>query len=143
MVETNPKLDLAPENQEFVIIAGGKIGPLKELVKNALKEGLDNDIRLFYGANSSRGLNGYEELKDISEISDKFNMVTALNSPSPDWEGEVGLITDVVRDQLDPDEVGKCFVYGNRTMVEETMRTLANLGIPESKIEQETFGRIY
>lgn len=129
------------KEEEIVLIAGGEIGPIRDWITRALKNGTKEDIRLFFGANTQKDLNGCKELKDLSELSDKFNMVTTLNTSNPEWEGEVGLITDVVRDKLDPDKVSKCFLYGTEVMIEETKRTLTGLGISEEKIEHETFKR--
>ncbi|MFW6006229.1 MAG: hypothetical protein ACOC9A_02185 [Candidatus Bipolaricaulota bacterium] len=127
--------------EEIVLIAGGEIGPIRDWITRALKNGTDKNIRLFFGANTQNDLNGYRNLKDLSELSNNFNMVTALNTSNPEWEGEVGLITDVVRDKLDPKKVSKCFLYGTDVMIEETKRTLTGLGIPEDKIQHESFKR--
>lgn len=128
---------------EIVFIAGGKFGPIKKLITEALKSEVDEKIRLFYGANSQGDLNGYKKFRDLSEFSNNFNMVTALNSSHPEWEGEVGLITDVVRDHLNPERVSKCFVYGTNVMVKETRKTLKDLGIQEDKIQAESYERTY
>ncbi|MBS3736420.1 MAG: hypothetical protein V5A87_03470 [Candidatus Bipolaricaulota bacterium] len=127
--------------EEIVLIAGGKIGPIKDWITSVLKNGTNKNIRLFFGANTQNDLNGYRNLKDLSELSNNFSMVTALNTSNPEWEGEVGLITDVVRDKLHPDKVSKCYIYGTDVMIEETKRTLTGLGIPEEKIQHETFNR--
>lgn len=127
--------------EEIILIAGGEIGPIRDWVTRTLKNGTDENIRLFFGANTQKDLNGYKNLKDLSELSNNFSMVTALNTSNPEWKGEVGLITDVVRDKLDPNKVGKCFIYGTEVMIEETKRTLTGLGIPEEKIQHESFGQ--
>lgn len=141
-VSTELNMSVAGKN-ETVIIAGGKFGPTKDWIIKALKEGSEEEIRLFFGVNSRKDLNGHEKLQDLADLSDNFNMVTALNSSNPDWEGEVGLITDVVRDKLDPDRVSRCLLYGTQVMVEETRHTLTELGIPEEKIHHKAFEREY
>lgn len=144
MKQGNPEFTFAGvAEEEIVLIAGGEIGPLGDWITRALKNGTNKDIRLFFGADTQKDLNGYEKLRDLSELSDNFGMVTALNTPNPEWTGEVGLITDVVRDKLDPDKVSKCFLYGTQVMIEETKRTLTELGVPEEKIEQESFKQSY
>ncbi len=129
--------------KEVVLIAGGKLGPLKDCVVKNLKSSSNQDIRLFFGADTQRDLNGAEELQKLSGFPNNFHMVTALNSSNPEWEGEVGLITDVVRDQLNPDKVKKCFLYGTREMVDETKRTINRMGVPEEKIHKKSFTRDY
>lgn len=131
------------EKKETVLIAGGEFGPLGDWITETLKEGTGKDIRLFFGANSQQDLNGQEKLKDLSELSDNFTMVTALNSSNPEWKGEVGLITDVVRDKLDPNRVDRCLLYGTPVMVEETKLTLTELGVPDENIYYKTLQRNY
>lgn len=131
------------EEDEIVLIAGGELGPLKECITEFLKNNPTHDIRLFFGANSRNQLNGVEELRNLSELSDDFHMVTALNSSHPEWDGEVGLITDVIKDHLKPGKVKKCFLYGTDVMVNETELTLKQLGVPEGKIDHQHFERNY
>jgi len=139
-----PRLALSGvRKNEIVIIAGGKIGPIEDWIEKVLKNGTNDNIRLFYGANSRKDLNGYRNVKYMAELSDSFDMVTALNSSDPNWQGEVGLITDVVRERLDPEKVSQCFLYGTTVMIEETKRTLTDIGISEEKIHHESYGRTY
>jgi NAD(P)H-flavin reductase len=131
------------EEEEIVLIAGGELGPLKECITESLKNDPAHDIRLFFGANSRNQLDGIEELRNLSDLSEDFHMVTALNSSHPDWDGEVGLITDVVRDHLESGNVKECFLYGTDVMVNETQRTLKNIGVPEGKINRQHLERAY
>ena len=129
--------------EEIILIAGGKIGPFKDWVTETLKNNPKQDIRLFFGANSKTDLNGSKQLYYLSELTDNFQMVTALNSPNPEWEGEAGLITDVVREKLKPNRVDKCLLYGTQVMIDETKRALNNMGISGEKIHHQTLTRDY
>lgn len=131
------------KKEEFVFIAGGQIGPVRDCVTKTLKSNPGKEIHLFFGANTKSDLNGAEELQHLSEFSNDFHMVTSLNSPSPKWKGEVGLITDVVREQLEPERIKKCFLYGPQTMIKETKRTLKDMGVPEEEIYHDSFQRDY
>lgn len=134
---------LTETSDEIVFIAGGEIGPIEDLILKAVRKGIDKKIRLFYGANSQKDLNGYGKLQDLAELTDNFDMVRALNCPNPEWDGEVGLITDVVQDLLDAGKVNKCFIYGTEVMVEETRQVLTSLGVPQEKIHQKSFQSAY
>lgn len=129
--------------EEVVFIAGGEIGPVRDCVTRTLKENRRQDIRLFFGANSKKDLNGAEKLRELSEFQNNFHMITSLNSPDPEWNGEVGLITDVIRDQLNPEKVEQCFIYGTEAMIEETERTLKRMGVSEEEIYHDSFPRDY
>ncbi len=131
------------EEEEIVLIAGGEIGPLRDLITNSLKNGADDNIRLFFGADTQKDLNGHEKLRDMASLSDNFSMVTALNTSNPEWDGEVGLITDVIRDKLNPDKASKFLLYGTDVMIEETKQTLTDLGVPEAKIQHKSLNRTH
>lgn len=131
------------EKEEIVFVAGGELGPVKKWVTDALKKSSERKVRLFFGADTQNDLDGYREVEELTELTDNFDMVTALNSSNPEWEGEVGLITDVVRDYLNPDGVSHCFLYGTDVMVEETEQTLTNMGVPKEKIHRESFEPAY
>lgn len=129
--------------EEVVFIAGGEIGPVRDCVTRTLKNSQSQNVRLFFGANSKKDLNGAKELQELSQFQNNFHMVTSLNSPNPEWSGEVGLITDVVRDQLNPENVKQCFIYGTRKMIEETERTLKRMGVSKEEIYRDSFPRDY
>lgn len=139
----NPVCSEITREKEIVLIAGGRLGPFKDCITDSLKNDPDHDIRLFFGARTRGDLDGAEELRKLSDFSNRFHMVTTLDSSHPEWDGEVGLITDVVRDHLEPGNVSQCFIYGTDVMVSETQRTLKKLGVPEEKINHEHFERSY
>jgi len=141
--DTNPICSQITKEKEVVLIAGGRLGPFKDWVADSLENDPEYDIRLFFGAQTRGDLGNTEELRKKSELSNRFNMVTTLDSSHPEWDGEVGLITDVVRDYLEPGNVSKCFIYGTDVMVSETQQTLKKLGIPEEKINHKHFERAY
>ena len=142
MKNLSSNVALSPaEKTESIFIAGGELGPIEEWITSTLKNDPDNDLRLFFGVDQEKNLNGIDNLRDLSEMDNKFTLVAALNSAHPSWEGEVGLITDVVRDHLEPEKVDKCFLYGTEVMIRETVKSLINMGISEGRIYRETITR--
>ena len=139
----NPICSEITKEKEIVLIAGGRLGPFKDCIADSLKDDPDHDIRLFFGVQTRGDLGDTAELRNLSDFSNRFHMVTTLDSSHPDWDGEVGLITDVVRDQLEPEKVSQCFIYGTDVMVSETQQTLKKLGVPQEKINHEHFERAY
>jgi propane monooxygenase reductase subunit len=80
-------------------------------------------------------------LHALSERLPGFRFVPALSEPDPDqeWDGETGLITDVVRRNESSLEGKEAYVCGPPPMVDAAMETLRNLGVSEDHIYHDKF----
>ena len=70
-----------------------------------------------------------------------FRYLPALSEPAADdgWDGEVGLITDVVRRHEDDLSGAHAYVCGPPPMVEAAMPMLATLGVAEKRTYYDKF----
>ena len=59
--------------------------------------------------------------------------------PADEWDGEVGLITDVVRRKEDGLKKVHAYVCGPPPMVEAALPLLTQLGVPEKRIYYDKF----
>src|SRR5258706_3880729 len=90
----------------------------------------------YYGARQQRDLCFEKELRELEEKLPDFRYVPALSEPADgdEWNGEVGLITDVVR-RCEPDLKGReAYVCGPPPMVDAAIPLLTELGVPEQFI---------
>ena len=74
--------------------------PILSLLRSMAERGLHRKATFFYGARGQRDLCfESEELRDLEQRLPSFRYVPALSEPSDDddWDGETGLITDVVK----------------------------------------------
>jgi propane monooxygenase reductase subunit len=78
---------------------GAGMAPILSLLRSMAERGLDRKATYFYGARGKKDLCFEEELRDLEQRLPSFTYVPALSEPSDDddWDGETGLITDVVK----------------------------------------------
>jgi propane monooxygenase reductase subunit len=102
--------------------------------------GIDRPAVFYYGARTEADLCFTEELKALEERLPQFRFVPALSeSPTDEWDGESGLITDVVR-RLEPDLSGAdAYVCGPPPMVEAAIPLLERLGVATKHIYYDKF----
>jgi propane monooxygenase reductase subunit len=126
----------------LVFVGGGAgIAPLLALLRSMAERGIDRPVTFYYGARTRRDLPFEEELTKLCEQLPGFVFVPALSEPSADdaWNGETGLITDVVtRRESDLSGVD-AYVCGPPPMVEAAIATLERLGRTQDHIYYDKF----
>ncbi len=131
----------APE-KELVFVGGGAgMAPILSLLRQMAERGLDRPTRFYYGARSRRDLCFENELRGLERTLPDFRYVPALSEPADDdaWDGEVGLITDVVR-RCEGDLTGAdAYVCGPPPMVEAAVELLPALGVDDGRVFYDKF----
>jgi propane monooxygenase reductase component len=126
----------------LVFVGGGAgMAPILSVLRSLVDRGITRKATYYYGARTRRDLCFDDELRALEQSLPGFRYVPALSEPveGDGWDGEVGLITDVVRrhetDLADAD----AYVCGPPPMVEAAMVVLADLGAPEKRIYYDKF----
>jgi len=86
-------------NKEMICIAGGSgKAPIRSILAYLKDQGMPRKVKYFFGARSKRDLYYTEEFEKLAKEYPNFEYIPALSEPlaEDNWEGEVGLITDVV-----------------------------------------------
>jgi propane monooxygenase reductase subunit len=80
-------------------------------------------------------------LRALAESMPDFRYVPALSEPAEGdaWDGEVGLITDVMKRHESDLKGAHAYLCGPPPMVEAAMPLLAMLGVPEKRIYFDKF----
>jgi propane monooxygenase reductase component len=130
-------------HDENLIFVGGGAGmaPILSLLRSMAERGITRKATYYYGARRRRDLCFEEELRDLERTLENFRYVPALSEPddADDWNGEVGLITDVVkRHETDLKEV-HAYICGPPPMVEAAVPLLTQLGVPEERVYFDKF----
>jgi len=122
-------------NANVLLIAGGLgIVPLRSTIYWANEHRSDyKDITILYGARDpSQTLFDYqvEEWRRIYDL----RMLTIVEQPDQNWDGPVGLITDLFDDvPIDPDDTF-AVVCGPPVMFKFVCSHLSNLGLPRQRM---------
>ncbi len=116
---------------KYVFIAGGSgLAPIKSMIFDMIEKGMDKEMLFFFGAGSRKDLYYFDLFKDLEKKYDKFRYIPALSKPEPEdeWEGETGLITDVVSRYIEDEKNKHAYLCGSPGMLDACIRVLEDKG---------------
>jgi propane monooxygenase reductase subunit len=129
-------------DNDLVFVGGGAgMAPILSLLRSMAERGLDRKATFFYGARTKKDLCFEAELHALEEQLPNFKYVPALSEPGDDdgWDGETGLITDVVKRLASDLRGAHAYVCGPPPMVEAALPLLETLGVEEKRIYYDKF----
>jgi propane monooxygenase reductase subunit len=127
---------------DLLFLGGGAgLAPLLALLRSMSERGLDRKVTFYYGARTRRDLCFEEEIAKLAENVPGLTFVPALSEPTGNdgWEGETGLITDVVERREAGLATVDAYVCGPPPMVEAAIAMLTRLGRSEDHIFYDKF----
>ena len=129
--------------RRLVFIAGGAgMAPVLSLLRSMAEKGTERPATFYYGARTKDDLFVLDEIERIGGELPDFKFVPALSEAEDDdeWDGEAGMITDVV-DRLEGDDLADVDAYlcGPPPMVDAAIALLEQRGVPESHIYFDRF----
>ena len=133
---------LHPGEREIICIAGGSgMAPIKALLLEMERTRNPRPCRYFFGARSRRDLFLTERMRQFEKSLPNFRFIPALSEPAPDdrWEGETGLITEVVGRHVTNACEAEAYLCGSPLMIDACIRVLRDKGMPESQIFFDKF----
>ncbi len=128
-------------DSDLVFVGGGAgMAPILSVLRSLAEKGSTRKATYYYGARRRRDLCFESELAALSERLPNFRFVPALSEPDDEpWEGERGLITEVVSAHEKDLTGADCYVCGPPPMVEAAMETLGKLGADSKHIYYDKF----
>jgi Na+-transporting NADH:ubiquinone oxidoreductase subunit F len=138
---------LHEEDAVMICIAGGSgMAPIRSILTDMHERGLSKrEIWYFFGAVSKRDLYMVEEFRKLEDEWPVFRFVPALSAPLPEdnWQGETGLITTITKkymdEHMDKDAPKEAYLCGSPGMIDASIKTLTEGGVPEDKIYYDKF----
>ena len=127
---------------EMVWIAGGSgMEPFWSIVRHMREQGIDRKVTYFFGAVRADGLFLVDEFRELEREMPSFRFLPALSAPeeSDHWDGERGLITEVVARHVDGGDSKEGYLCGSAGMIDAAVRVLEEKGIPEDRIYYDKF----
>jgi propane monooxygenase reductase subunit len=129
-------------DRPILFIGGGAgMAPILALIRSLAEQGSNRPAVYYYGARGPRDLFHLDELAALSERLPNFRFVPALSECREDevWNGERGLVTDVViRGESQLSEVD-AYLCGPPPMVDAAIGLLVQNGVPESRVYYDKF----
>ncbi|MBA2699119.1 MAG: 2Fe-2S iron-sulfur cluster binding domain-containing protein [Nocardioidaceae bacterium] len=132
---------LRDRESDIVFVGGGAgMAPILCLLRTLAERGSTRKVTYYYGARTKRDLCFEDELHSLFETLPNFRFVPALSMPDDDtWDGEVGLITDVMKQHETDLAEADSYVCGPPPMVEAAIDMLSGLGASDKNIYYDKF----
>jgi propane monooxygenase reductase subunit len=126
---------------DLIFVGGGAgMAPILCLLRSMAERGIDRKAVYYYGARRRADLCFEDELRRLEQTIPNFRYVPALSEESSDdWEGENGLITDVVSRSEPALARAHAYICGPPPMVEAAVPLLTRLGVPEKHVYFDKF----
>ena len=122
----------------LVFVGGGAgMAPILCLLRSMAERGIDRKAVYYYGARRREDLFFEDELRELERTLPDFRYIPALSED--EWDGETGLITDVVAAREGNLGRAHAYVCGPPPMVEAAVPLLTRLGVPEKHVYWDKF----
>ncbi|MCE1247760.1 MAG: FAD-binding oxidoreductase [Firmicutes bacterium] len=129
------------ENDILFIAGGSGMSAVLSIILEMYEKGCPRQARCFFGAVSGRDLYLLDEMKEIEKKMPNFSFIPALSCPTPEdnWNGETGLITEVVDRHVKSGDTTDAYLCGSPGMIDACIEVLHRKGIPDSRIFFDKF----
>jgi propane monooxygenase reductase subunit len=127
----------APDTNLVFVGGGAGMAPILCLLRSMAERGIDRKAVYYYGARRRGDLCFEDELRALEQALPDFRYVPALSED--EWDGETGLITDIVAAKEGDLSRVHAYVCGPPPMVEAAVPLLARLGVPEKHVYWDKF----
>jgi NAD(P)H-flavin reductase/hemoglobin-like flavoprotein len=125
--------------RDIVFVAGGTgLAPIKAMVEELTRFNRTRWVHVFFGARDREDLYDLAALNRLAARHPWLSVVPAC-SEDPSFSGEQGLISDVIC-RYGPWGDHDFFVSGSPAMVKATLRTLAAMEVPSTRVKYDAFG---
>ncbi|MDD5677924.1 MAG: FAD-binding oxidoreductase [Kiritimatiellae bacterium] len=127
---------------EIILIAGGSgMAPMKAILLDIKERSIRRKIRYFFGARTRDNLFLLDEMQSFEQSLPDFRFIPALSRPLPEdqWQGETGLITEVLKRQLADQYPGEAYLCGSPSMIQACINVLCEKGVANDRIYYDSF----
>ena len=123
------------KGHNLLLIAGGLgIAPIRSPVFHVIENRMDfKEVHILYGTRKSSELLFDYQYEEWSRIVD-IDLQVIVESPDEDWQGPVGMITQLLDDiEIDPEQTF-AIVCGPPVMFKFVCNRLSNMGVPRQRM---------
>jgi len=128
--------------RDIILIAGGSgMAPMKAMLGDMQDRKIRRNVRYFFGARARHDLFLLDEMQALEQSLPDFRFIPALSKPLPEdqWNGETGLITEVLERHLKDQYPGEAYLCGSPAMIQACINVLRKKGVADSRIFYDTF----
>ncbi|MCL4495647.1 MAG: 2Fe-2S iron-sulfur cluster binding domain-containing protein [Firmicutes bacterium] len=131
-------------NGPLILVGGGSgMAPLLSIFNDMIEQGQDRPVTFFYGARRPQDLFGIDQIEKAGQRLSTFRFVSGLSDVTEQdaWDGETGLIHEVVQRQLDrvTDDTTEAYVCGPPPLIDAVIPVLRIKGVDVERIYFDKF----
>jgi propane monooxygenase reductase component len=129
-------------DRDLIMVGGGAgMSALWSMLNSFAEKGLERSVTFYYGARGKRDLFFEKETQELAERLEGFEFVPALSeaADTDEWEGQSGLITEVLEQREDDLSNHDAYLCGPPPMIDAAIPVLVAKGIPEDRIYFDEF----
>ncbi|MGI6707171.1 MAG: NADH:ubiquinone reductase (Na(+)-transporting) subunit F [Clostridia bacterium] len=133
---------LRDTDKEIIFMAGGSgLAPIKSMLYKMREDGIERKATFFFGCVAKRDLYHLEEMMQLEKELADFRFIPALSNPRPEdeWDGETGLITEVVDRYIPERTDAEAYLCGSPGMIDACLEVLHRKGIGDDSIFFDKF----
>jgi len=133
---------LSDTDREMVWIAGGSgMAPFWSILRDMIQRGVRRKTTYFFGAVQQRDLFLLDDLRRFERELDWFTFIPALSglTDGDDWDGETGLITEVVGRHVPAGEDLEVYLCGSPGMIDAAIKVVQAKNVTDDRIFYDKF----
>lgn len=126
-----PQMKLQHETALNIYIAGGTgIAPIKALLEQRLKQGINQPTKLYWGARHVEELYIHDALLTLAAQDTNLTYIPVISEDQHNWPGEKGLVHQVAIQQNPDLSQATVYLCGAWAMVQAAKVDLLEAGLP-------------
>ncbi len=135
------QLKIRLSHRPVVAIAGGSgMAPIISMLTDLAEKGNTRQVTFFFGARRAKDLYFQDRIQTLKSAMPVLKTVFALSEEeSPGWEGETGLVTEVLARQMPSLKGYDAYLCGPPGMIEAAVPLLIERGVRERNIYLDAF----
>ncbi len=125
-----------------LFVAGGSgMAPIKSILHQMKNENINRDVTYFFGANRIGELFYTDLMREFEEALPNFEYVPTVANveEGEEWQGETGLVTDVLERRIDDASGYEAYLCGSPGMIDAVIELLQKKGINSERIYYDKF----
>lgn len=133
---------LRDTDADIVFVAGGSgLAPIRSMLMDMAEKKSKRNAAFYFGARAQRDLYYVDEMRQIEQTLPSFQFVPALSEPTGDsrWEGETGLITEVLSRREDSLAEKEGYLCGSPGMIDACVKVMAEKGLGPDRVFYDKF----
>ena len=124
----------------MLLIGGGTgIAPLISILRHVIENGVDRELRVYWGVRSERDLYAHARLENLRERAARMRYVPVLSEPTLAWHGRSGWVHAAALQDIDDLDAYEVYAAGPPAMIEAVQREFKARGVSASRLYFDSF----